>query len=35
MNNISFEWREPQSLPAELAKPIEKVFLEFGPHGRP
>ena len=35
MNNLSFEWAEPNSLVAELCKPIKQVFLEFGPHGRP
>ena len=35
MNNLSFEWAEPNSLAAELCKPIKQVFLEFGPHGRP
>jgi hypothetical protein len=35
MNHLSFGWKEPVSLAAELARPINRISVEFAFHGRP
>jgi hypothetical protein len=35
MNSLSFTWNEVTSLAVELTKAVEKISLEYAPHGMP
>lgn len=35
INYIAFKWSETTALPTELTKPLERISVQFDPHGKP